>query len=207
MVFSSAQAASVVDQANIPASGALSGFSSGQGLDQDARLVQTFTVGVTGLMTQLDLAIIATPFTPSEGGFTVSLRSPLDVQLYSAHVPYSVAPNVFSTDWTAMPQFLLGASSFAVAAGDMYSIVVTADPNQPIGTVTWLRSAENVPFAYAGGQAFASYFGNPTIPLSGDFGFRTYVDTAVPEPDGWALMILGFGVVGGASRRRRHAPA
>jgi hypothetical protein len=34
-----------------------------------------------------------------------------------------------------------------------------------------------------------------------DRGFRTYVN-AVPEPANWALMIAGFGMVGGTMRRR-----
>ena len=34
-----------------------------------------------------------------------------------------------------------------------------------------------------------------------------FVDTAVPEPATWALMILGFGLAGAALRRRTHAPA
>jgi hypothetical protein len=34
-----------------------------------------------------------------------------------------------------------------------------------------------------------------------DRGFRTYVNT-VPEPANWALMIAGFGMVGGTMRRR-----
>jgi PEP-CTERM motif len=34
-------------------------------------------------------------------------------------------------------------------------------------------------------------------------GFATTVTAAVPEPTSWALMIAGFGLVGGAMRRRR----
>jgi hypothetical protein len=32
------------------------------------------------------------------------------------------------------------------------------------------------------------------------------VASAVPEPATWAMMIVGFGVAGGALRRRRLAP-
>ena len=34
-----------------------------------------------------------------------------------------------------------------------------------------------------------------------DLGFRTYVNS-VPEPATWAMMIVGFGLVGGSMRRR-----
>jgi hypothetical protein len=33
------------------------------------------------------------------------------------------------------------------------------------------------------------------------------LDSSVPEPQSWALMIVGFGLVGGASRRRKAALA
>lgn len=39
-----------------------------------------------------------------------------------------------------------------------------------------------------------------------DRGFRTYVDT-VPEPMSWAMLVAGFGIVGGAARRRRSQVA
>jgi len=32
------------------------------------------------------------------------------------------------------------------------------------------------------------------------------VGASVPEPASWALMIAGFGLAGGALRRRRRAP-
>lgn len=196
-----AAAAPILDQADIPVSGVLSGTSSGFGVNQDAHLIQTFTVGLAGILTEFDLAIISTPLTPP-GGFSVSLLDAADTELFTTHVDYSVAPNVFSTDWSAMPRFELGASAFAVAAGQQYQIVVRSDPNQPTGTVTWLTGVDNVGFSYAGGAGRVGY-GFPPFEFGGDYGFRTYVDTAaVPEPGAWVLMILGFGVLGSAMRRR-----
>ena len=34
-------------------------------------------------------------------------------------------------------------------------------------------------------------------------GWVVYAGSNVPEPAAWALMIAGFGMVGGAARRRR----
>jgi hypothetical protein len=48
------------------------------------------------------------------------------------------------------------------------------------------------------------------VPFSDfDYTFRSYADgvAAVPEPASWALMIAGFGLVGGAARRRREIAA
>lgn len=33
------------------------------------------------------------------------------------------------------------------------------------------------------------------------------MSSAVPEPGTWATMLIGFGAIGGAMRRKRHAPA
>lgn len=60
---------------------------------------------------------------------------------------------------------------------------------------------------YAGGVRLFSNNGSPFVPqLTGDIGFRTFVEdaiTGVPEPQSWAMMIFGFAAVGGAMRRRR----
>jgi hypothetical protein len=50
--------------------------------------------------------------------------------------------------------------------------------------------------------AFASLYqlvGVPTVPPGGG--------GAIPEPSVWAVLLVGFGCVGAALRRRRHAPA
>lgn len=61
---------------------------------------------------------------------------------------------------------------------------------------------------YSRGQVYAnSGFGSfPTY----DYTFRTYAgDSAgvIPEPATWAMMIAGFGLVGGVARRRRPVSA
>jgi hypothetical protein len=69
-------------------------------------------------------------------------------------------------------------------------------------------------FDFAGNRAHTSSVGDATFPLGGSFtgvafsngliiGTGTSFTTpAVPEPASWALMILGIGLVGAATRRR-----
>lgn len=74
----------------------------------------------------------------------------------------------------------------------------------------------NLPFTQFGGQSvFTGPASNPTFAL-GTFNFggivsgnsmltisRAAVAAAVPEPGTWMMMLLGFGAIGVASRRRR----
>jgi PEP-CTERM motif-containing protein len=72
------------------------------------------------------------------------------------------------------------------------------------GAVDW----SNTPtiFNFGSGGSFSlllqdAAFGTPgTARVSGTF---TYLSSSVPEPGTWAMMLLGFGAVGFAMRRRR----
>lgn len=61
---------------------------------------------------------------------------------------------------------------------------------------------------YGDGSSFYIY-GHPSNPGVGYSTVETWlirgdVDGAVPEPGTWAMMLLGFGIVGGALRARRR---
>lgn len=61
---------------------------------------------------------------------------------------------------------------------------------------------------YTGGWWFAADVVAPDGRTTGVVGARdAFVQTAVPEPATWAMMILGFGVTGSLVRRRRAALA
>jgi hypothetical protein len=61
---------------------------------------------------------------------------------------------------------------------------------------------------YGDGQALA-IFGHPNSPAIGNPAVDTWVirrgiGGAVPEPTTWAMLLAGFGIVGGAMRRRQR---
>ena len=66
--------------------------------------------------------------------------------------------------------------------------------------------ASFVPFAFVRSDAPPSFIEpDPGEQLSYDPLYRSRLQGAVPEPATWAMMIAGFGMVGGLARRRRRA--
>jgi hypothetical protein len=70
-------------------------------------------------------------------------------------------------------------------------------------TFNW-SNLSSVTFAGDGGVN-QNYGGGGTHIVFDNLTFNAAVSGAVPEPATWALMILGFGAVGGAMRRRQSA--
>ena len=68
-------------------------------------------------------------------------------------------------------------------------------------------AASNIMFFHQDGVAPDRYRvnGNGTISAFGSATSRPAGVTAVPEPATWALMLLGFGMIGGAARYRRRS--
>ena len=60
-------------------------------------------------------------------------------------------------------------------------------------------------FVASGTSTELSIFTDPNALSGNDFGLDTISVAAVPEPAQWALMFGGFGLLGGAMRRRRRA--
>ena len=97
----------------------------------------------------------------------------------------------------------------AIAANHTYYLVITQAFTTNYGV------AGDFSNPYSRGNAFANGYADPAAL---DYAFRTYSDPSyvppvaaaapgVPEPAGWALMILGLGTAGAALRRRRATPA
>jgi len=124
------------------------------------------------------------------------------------------------------------SSSIAVIAGKSYTFggffsnayadspaqidfLVSLDggPATSIGTYTIAAGAgvwNGASFNFNSGTATSAVLSFVDLNLAGDgndFGIDDITLTAVPEPATWGLMIVGFGLVGFAARRRRTAVA
>lgn len=210
-LFATTASASIqLDQSDIPESGAVPifdivGTALGGG---EAGLGQTITAGLTGRLARIDLMLFASPYGTDQGGLTVSVEKAPGVTLATRHIDFSDLPRIsfLSTDYGQIPQFDFASADIQVAAGETFSVVVTADAGSVWSDAGYFYFIG----AYDGGAGFArtSLYGD--LPYFGDLdqGFRTYVDVpggAVPEPNLWATLILGFGAAGATLRRRRRA--
>lgn len=123
----------------------------------------------------------------------------------------------------ALPRFSDGSGLI----GDRFA-TADDDSGEPLGSLIginfgqWTQNGFSAPFGslvgrYADGtyQLFGAnfngaaagsgalelfYWDSNSVDNSGEIAFSL---AAVPEPTTWAMMILGFGVIGGAMRRRR----
>lgn len=103
---------------------------------------------------------------------------------------------------TAASQLLadvtLNGSAFASAA----PIISFSLAGLTAGQVTDLANpAISLRFTQTGASALTAAFGAPDL-TDAEFGLAATAPVAVPEPATWAMMILGFGAVGLATRRR-----
>lgn len=116
---------------------------------------------------------------------------------------FNAGPFAFSQWVTFEPNGLAGlfidtrAANIVLSAGETFVIDLSEGTEAYTGSVT----------PYAGGNLWLAGGGWPTtFNFTERFGtslaFETYMG-AVPEPETWALMILGFGLAGAGLRRRR----
>ena len=138
----------------------------------------------------------------------------------------SLAPAQSSISWSDSD---VGASPFSAVidfnntlGGDYYASLTTASPNVYFTTLTIYALVGGVQMGpalmqYSGGPTHAitllpasfgagDYrlsFGGTTSGGGGEAGTLSFF-AAVPEPGTWALMLLGFGGIGMAMRRRRR---
>lgn len=204
-----AHAAVQLDQTDIPQTGYILLPFGGPSLTAQPNqgvFGQTFTAGLTGRLTQVDLAIVGSPYLTEPGGFTIRVEQTPGVALATTHVDLSAVPHKLGVQWTDIPQISLPGGGVPVTANSQYRIVLTTDPGTLAFGTGWLDFVNGALVSYAGGYAFTiNQYGEFPFNQGGiDFAFRTYVDTSVPEPATWTMMLLGVGALGGRARARRR---
>lgn len=184
------------------------GQSGATGFPIDAG--QVFVVGITGSLTGIEV-LVARRLT-AQADLLVDVRT-----VAAGHVPQQDSGVLGSAtvpkasvgtgyDWVSVP-----IGPVPVEAGDELAIVLQANYVSSVEQYRWLGSYDTT---YAGtshyrpGHTDGSWNGTGAATLTGDVGFRTYVEP-VPEPATVALLAIGgvaAALVVRAGRTRRHAP-
>ena len=179
---------------------------------------QSATAGLSGRLDAIDVQFTTTQ-TPGAGVGLVLYDGLFSAGGAAVGVAFAPAPGIFNPP--AFTRFDLSDFDYFVTSGQLFSFTLAfLNPNPGNGSLSIIIGNFSVatppapppnlfPNQYAGGNGFYATAGTPFQARNFDIGFRTIVDTsalpAVPEPATWALMILGFGAVGGGLRYRRHA--
>jgi PEP-CTERM motif len=176
-------------------------------------LGQTVTAGLSGTLNSIELQ-----YAPTVTGLQLRLYDGDALTNGGLFGGYSFSGTRFGATSIS---FDLSAFGYTVAPGRKFSfdLLFEMGPNATaaIGIGTFEGAVPPAPppitkyVQYAGGTSFSFINGVPVV-TSRDIAFRTTVDVAapaVPEPASWAMMLVGFGLVGATIRRttRRIATA
>lgn len=198
--------AAIVDQEFVPSSSAAwQGVVSSQ-----VAQAQTFTVGVTGTLVQIDVLVVTyAAFEGFLGDLLVALLPTVngvpsddpDSLIAGGVVPFSQVPKGFPSSFTSVS--LVGVDGpVSVVNGDVLAVALLAEEGDfyewrgdygdyPGGASFW--ATENVP-TWIAVQPYGGVYPN--------FGFKTYVEP-IPLPGALPLMAGALAVIGlGYSRRR-----
>jgi len=131
-------------------------------------------------------------------GYASSLSVPLGVFLPDQNVVQTVAPQV-STG---------GGITYDVSQ----SVTYTSNLDQFYGNAIYIADVSSMNFAaqWLSGDGleirdcYHCSFSSLVMTVTYDFDWEAPNPAAVPEPASWALMLGGFGIIGGAVRRSRR---
>jgi PEP-CTERM motif len=167
---------------------------------------QTITTAIAGLLSKIDVNVNG--LTP--GSTTLRIRKVVggvvDSNNATALASFAFSAPVWSPSIGFYSTSTIDVSSAGLLfnVGDVFALTFDTAEAKFFG---W--SDAN---SYGGGTGFTRGGSSSAWQMSGgDVAFATYVDTnpssAVPEPATWAMLVVGFGLVGMSIRRRnrRHA--
>jgi len=198
----------VLDQSSVPESGLAFPITASGASLLSFGLGQSFTVGVDGVLDHVDVGVFNFS-TASTNTLTFKVLANDGAELFSEALSPTLVPDlvVGGTDWAELLSVSVRGAGIQVAAGDQLQWALFASGSSHFNQAL-VHDANYVPIGYDGGNATIYGFVPGAWHQPGiDYAFRTYVDTAVPEPAAWALMILGFGGAGVAMRRHRRRMA
>ena len=188
-----AQATPLFDQQHGPL-----GDFAGLAVASDRLQIQTFTVGIDGILMRIELKLsrLANTTETVDCALWSTDGAGLPASLLTAR---SVQPSVVNL---SVPRtfisFDLESSAIGVFVGQVFALVLTSNaPNNPPSFAE--RYEWEVGQQYDRGTAYTK-IGNTYTPRSSDFHFKTVVDP-VPEANTALLTVLGLGEL--VARRRR----
>jgi hypothetical protein len=171
------------------------------GIAEDDTGAQTFTVGIAGVLTQVDVLVERNGFAdvhfdlrPTIGGVPIEDGA---MALASVTLPASAVPFP-----AAFLSFDVSSFGISVVQGDVLAIALG-------GNSRWSATRDDL---YPGGAAF--FRSSPDLPTFGspsgirDLGFRTFVEpaaVALPEPGTFTLLLAGLLGLSAFARRDSSA--
>ena len=124
------------------------------------------------------------------GAITFALSNLTIGQAYTVSFSASARPDPGNADYASNP-FTVAVNGATLGK---YDTKVTA----------W-QSFTTSAFVATGSSASLSFTGSPTTTGDNDVGLDAVTVAAVPEPATWAMMLVGFAMLGAAARYRRRS--